>query len=118
MPSSVNDVFLLGHLGGDARTRTTAGGREVSTFRLATTRVARDPSGETTKRTEWHNVTVWGGGGVTRLLRSGARVHVHGRLRTSQWEAEDGSTRSRTEVVLDAARLVFLSPGRDRPAAG
>jgi single-strand DNA-binding protein len=48
-------------------------------------------------------------------LKKGAPVHVEGRLQTNKWEGNDGTKRSRLEVV--ASRVQILSVARQDDAA-
>lgn len=118
MPNSVNTVYLLGHLGGEPRTRQ-AGDGEVAHVRLATNRPVKDPQGQWTEVTDWHDVTIWDPGQLLPLLRKGSRLHVMGRLRTRSWTRDD-ETRWRTEVVCRARDVILLTAkeeGRQAAAA-
>lgn len=81
-----NRATLIGHLGGDPEVRTTASGRPVCSFSLATSETWRDgESGEKRERTEWHRVVVWSEGlvKVSRdYLHKGSRVMVEGKIAT------------------------------------
>ena len=58
---SINKVILVGHLGRDAESATTASGVTVARFSLATsTRVKNNQSGTWDDRTEWHRVVLFG----------------------------------------------------------
>ena len=111
MASSVNQVFLLGHVG-QAPTIRDAGGTRVAHVRLATNRPAKAADGEWGEATDWHDVTIWDAAALGPLLRKGTRLHVRGRLRTRSWD-QDGETRWRTEVACRARDVIVLTP-RDR----
>lgn len=113
MPSSLNKVMLLGNLGKDAETRHTQTGTAVTQFSLATTARFKDRnSGEWREKTDWHDVVLWRGEGVTPYLRKGKKVFVEGRLQTRSWEDQSGQKRYRTEVICDPGGLVLLG-GRE-----
>lgn len=97
----MNKVFLFGHLGADPELKMTAGGTAVLKMRMATTERYKDKNGTWSDRTEWHSVVVWGkrAEGLSRFLAKGAPVLIEGGLRTSSYEANDGTKRYRTEVV-------------------
>ena len=59
MAKSVNKVTLLGNVGKDPEIRATPGGTMVASFSLATTDRTKDPSGNWTDRTEWHNLVAF-----------------------------------------------------------
>lgn len=106
--ASVNKVFLVGNLGADPEVRFTAGGTAVANFRIATTEVWNDKSGERQERTEWHRIVVWGKQAehCGEFLRKGRSVHIEGRIQTREWEDREGQRRWTTEIVAD--RVTFL----------
>ena len=48
---------------------------------------------------------------VARFLSKGAKVAIEGKLRWSQWQAKDGSTRSKLTVAVD--EIEFLQRKED-----
>jgi single-strand DNA-binding protein len=109
MASSVNKVILVGRLGKDPEVRFTAGGKAVANFSIATDESYKDASGEKQKRTEWHNIVVWGNSVeafVQKYLHKGDMVYIEGKLQTRSWE-KDGVTKYTTEInVTDIKGLV------------
>jgi len=114
MSRSINRVTLLGHLGKDPEVRHTGDGRPVATFRVATGEAWKDKTtGEQRESTDWHTVVIFNEGLAKiaeQYLRKGSRVWVEGQLKTRKWQAQDGTDRYATEVVLQAFRgdLVLL----------
>src|SRR5688500_16541126 len=107
--ASLNKVFLIGNLGADPEVRYTPSGQAVANFRIATTDVWNDKSGERQERTEWHRIVVWGKQAehCGEYLRKGRAVHVEGRLQTREWDDKNtGQKRYTTEIVAD--RVTFL----------
>ena len=104
-----NNVELIGFLGSDAETKTTANGKTVTTLSLATkTSFLKD--GEREQRTEWHRITCWGklakyAGG----FRKGAQIHVEGELRSREYETEGAKVRT-YDIV--ASVIINLRPGQ------
>lgn len=125
--SSVNRAVILGNLGQDPEVRTTQNGTKVVTLSVATSERWTDKSsGEKKERTEWHRVVIFGQGdsdglaGVAeKYLKKGSKVYLEGKLQTRKWQAQDGSDRYTTEIVLQGygANLVLLdkSEGGNRP---
>jgi single-strand DNA-binding protein len=109
--ASLNKVFLIGNLGADPEVRYTQSGQAVANFRIATTDVWNDKSGERQERTEWHRIVVWGkqAENCAEYLKKGRPVHVEGRLQTRQWDDKDGKKQYTTEIVAD--RVTFLGSG-------
>lgn len=123
---SLNKVMLVGNLGADPEIRTIPGGQTVANFRIATTDAWTDKSGTRQERTEWHRISAWGKTAEIcgEILSKGRKVHVEGRLRTSEWQDKETSQkRYSTEIVAD--RVLFLDrragpggSGGERESAG
>lgn len=121
--SSVNKVILVGRLGKDPEVRYTSSGKAVANFSLATDESYKDNKGERQKKTEWHNVVVWGvavENYVQPYLHKGDLIFVEGKLQTRQWEDKQGQKRFTTEVnAFDIKGLnVTRSEGNQGTAAG
>lgn len=114
MPKSVNRVTLLGNLGSDPTVRTTASGKTVASFSVATEESWKDGSGAWQKRTEWNKVVAWGplAEEADKMLAKGRRVFVEGRLQSRKWTARDGQERETTEVVASA---IIVCSGEPKP---
>ena len=110
MARTVNKVILLGRLGADAKTSSQAVGvPAVTRFSVATKHVRRAADGDGYEPlTDWHDVAVWGAGGLAPLLTKGTQVYLEGRLRTSSWEDSEGARHWRTEVVAPPAAVILL----------
>ena len=105
---SVNVIMLLGRLGADPESRSTAGGTPVCNFRLAT-----DEGRGEDKRTSWHTCVAFGKTAelVREYLRKGDQAHLQGRLQYREWE-KDGQRRITAEIVVD--RVTFVGGKSDR----
>lgn len=117
----INRVTLIGNLGRDPETRSTAGGGTVCTLAVATSERVKDQSGNWTDHTEWHRVTCFGttAENAAKFLTKGRQVYVEGKLRTSKYQAKDGTEKSSTEIVADVLKFLGGQPGearRDAPA--
>lgn len=106
MAKSLNEVRLIGNLGGDPEIRYTTKGTQCATFSMATTERMKEGD-EWKEFTEWHRVVCWAKLAelAEQYLRKGRGVHVSGRLHTRSWDS-NGETRYATEVVADD--LIFL----------
>jgi single-strand DNA-binding protein len=100
---SLNKVQLIGNLTRDPELRYTPTGAAVCTLGLATNRAWTTESGEKKEETEFHRVVAWNKLAelCSQLLTKGRKIFVEGRLRTNTWQAQDGSQRSTTEVVIE-----------------
>jgi single-strand DNA-binding protein len=111
---SVNKVILIGNLGADPEVRTTTGGSQVASLRIATSESWNDrQTGERTERTEWHRVTLYGKLAeiAGQYLRKGAKVYLEGRLQTRKWQDKDGNDRYTTEVIANEMQMLDSRPG-------
>jgi single-strand DNA-binding protein len=72
-------------------------------------------SGERITTTEWHNVVLWRGLAETagKYLKTGSQVYLEGKLKTRQWQDQQGQNRYTTEVVADVMQLLGRAPGRE-----
>lgn len=102
MARSLNKVMLIGNLTRDPEMRYTPQGAAVATFGIATNRDWKTESGEKKEDVEFHNVVAWNKLAeiCSQLLKKGRKVFVEGRLSTRTWQAQDGSQKNRTEVVI------------------
>lgn len=106
--SGVNKVILLGNLGANPELRYTQGGTAVANLRLATTERWTDKSGQRQEATEWHRVVLWGKQAeiASQYLTKGRQIYVEGRIRTRQWQDQQGQKRYTTEIVGQNFQMV------------
>jgi single-strand DNA-binding protein len=102
-----NKVIILGNLTRDPEAKALPSGQNVVNFSVATNRVYTDKSGQKQQTAEFHNVVAFGklADICSRFLNKGKMVLVEGRLQTRSWQAQDGSKRYRTEIVMENMQL-------------
>lgn len=112
----MNKVFLIGNLTKDPDVRTTGGGTNVCTFRIAVTRRFQNQQGE--RVSDFFDVVAWRqlADLCGRYLAKGRKVAVVGELQTRTYDAKDGTKRYVTEIVAD--EVEFLSPRDNREGPG
>jgi single-strand DNA-binding protein len=118
MARSVNKVILVGNVGKDPEIKFAANGNAVASFSLATTDRTKDPGGNWTDRTEWHNLVAFQRTAeiVRDYVKKGSKLYVEGRIQTRSWDdQQSGQKRYRTEIVVND--LVLLS-GRGEGEGG
>jgi single-strand DNA-binding protein len=105
---TVNKCILIGNLGKDAELRTTSGGMQVATLRLATTDRRKDNAGQWTDHTEWHNVVAFDklANLMERFGKKGKPLYVEGRIQTREYTDKDGNKRWSTEIIAGEIRLL------------
>lgn len=103
MARSLNRVQLIGNLTRDPELRYTPTGAAVVSFGIATNRTWKTDTGEKHEESEFHNIVAWNKLAelCSQFLVKGRKVYVEGRLSTRSWQAQDGTQKSRTEVVID-----------------
>lgn len=111
-----NQAIILGNVTRDLELRYTPNNQAVVSFSVATNR--RWTNRETQQpqeEVEFHNVVAWGKLAeiCNQILYKGRKVLVAGRLRTRNWEGQDGVKRYTTEIIADhiSATGVPKSPG-------
>jgi single-strand DNA-binding protein len=121
MARGVNKVILVGRIGKDPEVRYTAAGSAVIQFSVATNEPFRTDEGKWEERAEWHRVVAFDRLAETcsQLLSKGRLVYVEGKLRTRQWEDQQGVKRYTTEInARDIQVLEGAGQGRQAEAMG
>jgi single-strand DNA-binding protein len=115
MSNGINKAILVGNLGADPEVRYTQNGAAVASLRVATSESWKDKTtGQPQERTEWHRVSIFGKLGeiAGQYLKKGSKVYLEGRLRTRKWQAQDGSDRYTTEIVVAVGGTMRMLDGR------
>lgn len=104
---NLNKVFLIGNLTRDPELRTLPSGTAVVSFGLATNRIFKDKNGQRQKDAQFHNIVAFGRQAeiAKQYLSKGSSVLIEGRIQTRSWDAQDGSKRSRTEIIVERLQL-------------
>ncbi|MGB1269555.1 MAG: single-stranded DNA-binding protein [Flavobacteriaceae bacterium] len=111
MMSTLNKVMLIGNLGDDVKMHYFEGGNCVGRFPIATSEsYTSKQTGERITNTEWHNIVVRNKAAeiCEKYLKKGDKIYVEGRIKSRQWQGEDGNTRYSTEIQVQD--FTFLSP--------
>src|SRR3989337_1637694 len=108
MARSLNRVQLIGNLTRDPELRYTPSGTAVCTFSVATNRGWTTDTGEKKEEVEFHRIVAWNKLAelCSQFLTKGRKVYVEGRLQTRQWQAQDGTQKQSTEVIISDMILV------------
>jgi len=115
--ASINRVVLVGNLTRDPELRTTPNGKSVCTLGLAVNEKYKNDAGEWIEKPNYFDIVVWGAQGEScaQYLSKGRQVAIDGRLSFRSWEAQDGSKRSKVEVIANTVQ--FLGSRQDAGAS-
>ncbi|MDD5486847.1 MAG: single-stranded DNA-binding protein [Dehalococcoidales bacterium] len=112
----LNQVQLIGNLGGDPEMRFTPAGKAVTTFSMATSRKYKGQDGQLVEETTWHKIVCWDSlaESCNKSLSKGDPVFTQGRINNRQWEDDTGQKHYASEII--AGQVIFLGKpkiGRD-----
>ncbi len=114
MNGTLNKVMLIGHLGEDVKMHYFDGGNCIGRFQLATNEVyINKTTNEKITSTEWHNLVVKNKAAeiCEKYLSKGDKIYVEGRIKSRQWQAEDGSVKFTSEIQV--TEFTFLSTKKE-----
>lgn len=102
MARSLNKVQLIGNLTRDPELRYTPNGTAVCSFSIATNRNWTTDTGEKKEEVEFHRIVAWNKLAelCSQFLIKGRKVFVEGRLATRSWNAQDGTQKQTTEIII------------------
>lgn len=102
----LNRVILVGRLTRNPELKYTTNGIANLKFSLAVNRTYTGPNGE--RQADFINCTAWKGTAenMAKFLKKGALIGIEGRIETSSYQANDGSTRYNTYVVCDHVQFL------------
>ena len=102
MARSLNRAQIIGNLTRDPELRYTPNGTAVCSFSVATNRNWTTDSGEKREEVEFHRVVAWNKLAeiCSQYLVKGRKVFLEGRLSTRSWNAQDGTQKSTTEIII------------------
>ncbi|HPD45270.1 MAG TPA: single-stranded DNA-binding protein [Anaerohalosphaeraceae bacterium] len=116
--ASYNKVILLGNLTRDPELRYTPNQTAVVEFGLATNRRWTGQDGQQREETCFVDCHMFGkrAEALNKYLRKGHPIFVEGRLTYDQWQAQDGSRRSKLRVTIEDFQ--FISVGQRSGGGG
>lgn len=106
---NINKVFLSGNLTREPEVKTTPGGMTVLQMGIAVNgRRKNAQTGQWEDVPNYFDLVMFGtrAEGVSRIVGKGTKVSIEGQLRWRQWQAQDGSNRSKTEVLVDEIEVM------------
>jgi single-strand DNA-binding protein len=108
MAGDINRVTIVGRLTRDPELRQLPSGTFVLQLGVAVNGRQKDDAGNWIDKPNFFDVKVFGNQADTlnTHLSKGRRIGVDGRLDWSSWEAQDGSKRSKVEIVAQSVQFL------------
>lgn len=103
----LNKVHLIGRIGQIETFQTQSGNYGVN-LSVATNEYYKDKHGQKQENTEWHRCVAWMklADIISQYAHKGQLVWVEGKLATHQYQAQDGSTRYSTQIVISEFKML------------
>ena len=111
----MNKVILIGRLTRDPEVKYFSGDTAVANFTLAVDRTYKNKDGE--KEADFIPVVAWRKQAelCEKFLSKGSLIAISGRLQVRSYDANDGSKRYVTEVVVEDIQFLSASSRQDTP---
>ena len=102
----MNKIILIGRMTKDIEIRYTQNQKEVGSFDLAVNRNYKNANGE--YDTDFFKCIAWGN--LAKTIRTytskGSQIGIEGRVENRTYQAQDGTNRYVTEVVVEGMQLL------------
>lgn len=102
----MNKIILIGRMTKDIEIRYTQNQKEVGSFDLAVNRNYKNSNGE--YDTDFFKCIAWGNLAKTiqTYTSKGSQIGIEGRVENRTYQAQDGTNRYVTEIVVEGAHLI------------
>jgi single-strand DNA-binding protein len=112
---SISKTILVGRVGSIPEIRTTAAGKKVAKFSLATTDRYKDRSEQWQEKTQWHRLTAFGpiADVCEKYIDKGARLYLEGKIEYSQTEGDDGKPKYWTDIIVNELVMLDSKNGKE-----
>lgn len=111
---SINKATITGNLTRDPELRQTQGGTSILSIGVAVNdRRKNQQTGEWEDYPNFIDCTIFGNRatGVAPYLEKGMKVAIEGKLNQSRWQADDGTNRSKIEIIVDEIEFMAKRDG-------
>ena len=112
---AINKATVTGNITRDPELRQTQGGTSVLTIGVAVNdRRKNQQTGEWEDYPNFIDCTIFGNRatGVAPHLEKGMKVAIEGKLNQSRWQADDGTNRSKIEIIVDEIEFMSRQKGQ------
>ncbi len=105
--SNINEVIVAGNVTRDPEFRETDGGMSIMNFGIAVNDYKKGGD-----YTNFFDVTMFGlqADALADIIKKGMKLTIHGKLRYTTWENQEGERRSKVEII---GKEVELPPRGD-----
>lgn len=112
-----NKMILIGNLTKDGETKFLPSNTEVYKNSIATSHKYKKQDGTTQEEVCFMDFNCFGGQAsvCAKYLKKGSKVLLEGRLVFEQWDAQDGSKRSKHALRVDTMKMLDSKPSQDKP---
>lgn len=103
---NLNKTFIIGNLTRDPERRSLPSGMTVVSMGVATNRVYIS-QGQKQQEVEFHNVVLFGKQAevAAQYLKKGSSVFIEGRIKTRNWQDQQGQKHYKTEIIAERMQL-------------
>lgn len=110
----INNIVLVGRMVRDAELKYTPNNQAVATFTLAVNRNFKSQNGD--RETDFINCVIWRqqAENLANWAKKGALIGITGRIRTRNYENQQGQRVYVTEVVAESFRLLEFNKQNDQ----
>lgn len=117
MSRGIAHATIVGNLTRDPELRQTPSGTSVCQLGVAVNTSVK-VAGQWEDKPNFFDVTVWGAQGenCARYLAKGRQVAIDGRLDQRSWETQDGTKRSKVEIVAETVMFIGGEPQQQSAA--
>ena len=104
-----NKVQLIGHAGIDPQIKSTATGKKLVKFSLATNESFKNKEGERQFSTQWHNLVLWGKQATIaeKFIQKGSEIAIEGKLNNRTYITPSGEKKFVSEVIV--SEITFMA---------
>ncbi len=120
MANDLNNCQFIGRLGQDPEIKYLPSGDAVANFSVAVGEKWKDKQGQAQERTEWVNCAAFGKLGeiIGEHLRKGSQVFISGKMKTEKYQAQDGTDRYSTKIVVRDMQMLGSKSDNQQSGAG
>lgn len=110
--SDLNQCQFIGRLGSDPEISQSKNGKSVARFSIAVSEKWTDDYGNRVERTEWVNISAFGGLAdvIAKYLTKGSQVFISGKMQTREYTDKNGIERKAVSIIADNMQMLGSRP--------